>query len=106
MTQYLRRYVRVNLCDAKWSKRAAQTRAAEILTLLCQPGQQRPLVLLGAKVGAAFCGAHEPFSRRRTPGTPSFEVVQLPHPSGLCRTWAEPGAYERARAVLRDAGAL
>ena len=40
-----------------------------------------------------------------------FEVfgknrIVLPHPSGLNRMWGEPGAFDRARAVLREAGAL
>lgn len=37
---------------------------------------------------------------------PAARAVVLPHPSGLCRAWHELGAYERARSVLRQAGAL
>ncbi len=35
-----------------------------------------------------------------------FEAVVLPHPSGLNRFWNRPGAFEGARELLREAGAL
>lgn len=28
-------------------------------------------------------------------------IILLPHPSGLCREWNEPGAYERARELVK-----
>jgi len=66
----------------------------------------------GAKVASAFDVANRftpfaPFTTRRRK-TPRGELllVVLPHPSGLSRTWHEPGAFERARATLREAGVL
>ncbi len=102
--EYLERFDRVNLCAVgKWSMKAAKERAA----LLVAFGEPSPVVLLGAKVCGAFFLKFEPFK--------SFQVVChaksrlcviLPHPSGLSRAWNEPGAFERARAVLREAGVL
>ncbi len=84
---YLRSFDRVNLCTGKWTVAAARERATE---LRCAP---RPTILLGVKVCNAFGVAFHP-----------FEVVDgylvLPHPSGLCRLWNEPGAYDRARAAV------
>lgn len=66
-------------------------------------GGERPaIVLLGAKVVRALnFTAYTPFLWIR-----ATWLVILPHPSGLSRAWNEPGAYERARAVLREAGVL
>ena len=57
-------------------------------------------VLFGSKVCSAWNVGFKPFTIIDT------EVVILPHPSGLNRMWGEPGAFDRARAVLREAGAL
>jgi hypothetical protein len=114
---YLERFDRANLCAHAWSARKARERAA-----LCCAGR-RQLVLLGRKVWAAFGIAPDqrvPFSVIVLPavhvvvrgyaGTrpigPDGCLVLLPHPSGRCREWNRPGAYERARAVLRSVGAL
>ena len=97
--EYLRRFDRVNLCVGKWSMRAARVKSAEIE---CQT--PRTLVFLGRKVATAFnSGHHPPFSIVEVGG---IRAVLLPHPSGLCREWNEPGAFDRARAVLREAGVL
>jgi hypothetical protein len=92
---YMRLLARVNLCAGKWEPRQARLSALDVL----EAGNHPVLVLLGAKVRAAF------------EGPPAFQVVQgldaklvgLPHPSGLCRAWNEPGAVERARAALAEA---
>lgn len=114
---YLTRFDRVNLCDGKWSVREARRKADDISR------DARTYVLFGAKVSSVFGwllnredfkpftryeeAAHvhvprlSPLSLRR----PRSYII-LPHPSGLSRAWNEPGAFERARAVLREAGVL
>lgn len=87
---YLRRFARVNLCDGLWSTREARARAAE----LAATGV--PVVMLGAKVSAAFGrSAQEPFTRDGL-------FYRLPHPSGRCRVWNDPGAFGRARGLLAE----
>lgn len=82
---------RHNLCHVKWGAVAARERAR----VLRETYPDALLVLFGRKVAAAFGhGDLEPF-------TAANKVVVLPHPSGLCRVWDEPGAFERARTVLR-----
>lgn len=111
------RYVefeRHNLCEEPWRIRTARVRASQLML----GNRGRVLVLLGRKVAHAF-GEKDtpPFSlvdvgqgdryRRQTPSAvPPHEshwtrLVLLPHPSGLNRQWQEPGAYERARRLLR-----
>lgn len=110
--EYLERFDRVNLCAGKWSIKEARARAEELRSV---PG--RTIVLLGAKVATAFGRKFEPFRFDETPDYYSPKasplsvpilrrLVILPHPSGLSRTWNEPGAYERARTVLKEAGVL
>jgi hypothetical protein len=99
ITEYLRRFDRVNLCDGKWGMKEARLRASNLLMSL----HYDLLILFGAKVSSAFDFRFTPFE--------SFErlhyrFVILPHPSGLSRAWHEPGAFERARAVLKEAGVL
>lgn len=99
---YMRSFDRVNLCARKWSVPEAR-RAAAALVLA---DNRRIFILLGSKVCGAFGLDFEPYRIRREPGGIPAVFVVLPHPSGLCRLWNEPGAIERARAVLREAGAL
>lgn len=87
---YLEAFDRVNLCDGRWSIRNARLRAEELSR---QPGR---FVLLGAKVSAAFQVPFVPFEVSEG-GT----MLVLPHPSGLCRLWGEPGAFEKAREAVR-----
>jgi hypothetical protein len=100
--EYLARFDRVNLCAGKWSMREARAKADEIKI------QDRTLVLFGAKASSAFGWVkfNEAVFRwfQANRGAPDFVI--LPHPSGLSRAWNEPGAHERARAVLREAGVL
>ena len=104
---YLERFDRVNLCPSAWRVRVARENVSRILLENGEWGGRRRVVLLGAKVTRAFSLAFEPFTHRlvETIGRSTHYVV-LPHPSGLSRAWYEPGAFERARAVLREAGAL
>lgn len=84
---------KVNLCDRAWSNQAAFEEAINLRF------KYRVMVCLGVKVRRAF-GAPPPF----TSAEDFFgcRLVSLPHPSGLCRVWNEPGARDRARALLRE----
>jgi len=102
--EYLSRFDRVNLCDGKWSTREAKDRALKIRgAALTHLSQRQVVVLCGSKVTQAFFFKYDPFSSFPFCGR---QYVVLPHPSGLSRAWNEPGAHERARAVLREAGVL
>jgi len=113
--EYLRRFDRVNLCDGKWAVRDARRKADDVSK------DARVFVLFGAKVASIFgwlLGRDDfkPFTRhvesrphatcRDCVGEVLRTYIVLPHPSGLSRAWNEPGAFERARAVLREAGVL
>lgn len=102
--EYLRTYDRANLCTGKWGAVAARDAADDLLG--AQLGRSpAPVVLLGRKVAAAFDRPEPPFSMvRRAVFGRDRTFVLLPHPSGLCRLWSEPGAFERARALLLEAG--
>lgn len=109
--EYLRRFDRVNLCDGKWGMKEARAKAARLEYE--RHAEDHPIIVLcGSKVCAAFETSFMPFCfERRTPNSslgqgPIYNYVILPHPSGLSRAWNEPGAHERARAVLREAGVL
>lgn len=97
--EYLARFERVNLCDGEWSMKKAKAQA----TFLFNNGRGRLHVLCGSKVCKAFNVPFEPFTRVND--LDRIYVI-LPHLSGLSRAWNEPGAYERARAALREAGVL
>lgn len=96
---YMRLFDRANLCPtSKWSVRTARATAQAIEALRWT--EPRPLVLLGRKVVAAFepWGGQAPAPFTVYHGVRDYYV--LPHPSGLCREWNVPGAFERARALL------
>lgn len=107
---YLRAFDRRNLCRGKWSTKSARAEAALILAT-----DVEVLVLLGAKVCAAFGVPFEPFTRQwrgfsysssldgRTfiAGARDAEVFIIPHPSGRSRLWNVSGADDRARELLR-----
>jgi len=99
--EYLRRFDRVNLCDGKWAMKEARARAK---TLLNAGDPDRRVILFGAKVCKAFDFSFYPFLFVKTYAP--LKVVILPHPAGLARAGNEPGAHERARAVLKEAGVL
>lgn len=89
---YLDSFFRVNLCNnGKWSMKTARHNS---LALGQWPGG---VILLGSKVCKAFDFPFHPFhidlSNRG-------KMLCLPHPSGLCRLWHEPGYINRARAAV------
>lgn len=105
--QYVKRFDRVNLCAGEWSLKAARARMEELWQEAVE--LERPaIVLLGRKVAEAFRapGVESPQPFTLEHNCTDTAIVSLPHPSGLCREWANPGAYERAREVLRRAGVL
>ena len=95
---YLRRFDRANVLDrgGRWSAPEAREAAARKVF-----GRHR-VVALGAKVAAALRLPTTPFVEHEVPlpGFGTRRVLVLPHPSGLCRVWNEPGAHERARALV------
>lgn len=94
---YLLRFDRVNLLGrGAWSAKAARERAREIAA-----SHAGPIVLLGARVSAAF-GDPVPLWSMMWAGNVRPRFARIPHPSGLCRDWNEPGAYLRARKILLD----
>ena len=86
---YLEAFDRRNLLVAsKWSAPRAREAAAQLV----RESNGAPLILLGAKVAAAFILTFQPFSTGELPfrfAPPGFSLAQryvmLPHPSGLCR---------------------
>lgn len=117
---YLRRFERFNLCAGKWSAPEARRRAAEIQASQSLGGV---VVLLGSKVAGAFGLRFTPFETysfnaperdlsklvaaiEAGTGSPRLTYVVLPHPSGRNLLWNAPGAFERARALLFETGAL
>lgn len=82
---YLETFDRVNLCAGTWSAKIAKGMARDIVA------SRERIILLGKKVATAFgIKAAQPFSVHDN-------VLILPHPSGLCRLWNDPGAFRRAR---------
>jgi len=107
--QYIRAFDRVNLCPERWSVGVARERADAVKA----DPSHRVIVLLGSKVAAAFGVKYEPFTVHELwpgflspPCLAKKRFVVLPHPSGLCRAWNEPGSFDKARRVLRAAGVL
>ena len=89
---YLESFRRVNLCDGTWDRSIAANRAGELRD------SGGPLILLGRKVAASFdLGGFAPFTI-----VECGLFLLLPHPSGLCRQWNEPGAFERARTLVAE----
>lgn len=92
-------FKRHNLCTGSYNKREAEAEAGRLYLEVYDSRRvtDAVFVLLGRKVATAFgCGGMNPF-------TIDGRWVLLPHPSGLCREWNVPGAYEKARDVLREA---
>ena len=90
--EYMRKYDRQNLCRLAWSAEHARDKATEIL----ESGRER-LVLLGYRVCRAFRLEFEPF---QVLAIGKVRVATLPHPSGLCRVWNDPGSIARARETI------
>jgi hypothetical protein len=87
---YLREFDRKNLCPHKWNLREAKQHAEQLLD------SDRSIVLLGAKVTSAFGMNFTPFNIF------GGRLLVLPHPSGLCRMWSVPDAFERARRLVAE----
>lgn len=105
---YLEGFDRINLCAQKWTAAAARTTVISVMS-----SDYDRVVLLGVKVAKAFGFVdRKPFQIDRVKSVSSTGVwferkyILLPHPSGLCRVWNEPQAFERARAVLVEGGVL
>lgn len=91
--QYLSGFHRRNLLQQpRWS--VVDARAAAVK--LSEEIGDSKVILLGAKVCAGFRLDFKPFTIVRN------KVAILPHPSGLCRIWSEPGAYDRGRDLVRE----
>lgn len=97
--RYMQVFERRNLLpDPRWSNKRARAAAAAVLE---EAGPHDTLVLLGVRVARAFGIVQAPFSVHLVPGGGGRVAALIPHPSGLCRLWNEPGAYERAREAVR-----
>lgn len=91
--EYLAQWERRNLLTGdKWSVVRARE-AAYTIAKECESGK---IVLLGAKVAAAFGLPFRPFE------SVGGRVLVLPHPSGLSRLWNAPGAWDRAHAAVQE----
>ena len=95
--EYMRAFVRTNVCRGPWDERQAKLNAGALLLGPFHPG---PYILLGRKVCAAFGVPYLPFKRQRY-GSRPWEFLVLPHPSGRCRAWNDPRATTRTRRVVR-----
>jgi hypothetical protein len=108
--EYYHQLDKANLCDGRWSAKVARERLAALVDARAPGGV---VVLLGARVrGAALrfvegrCGVR--FDRDFFSvldvwsGSQRRVFAFLPHPSGLCRLWNEPGAVTRARRLLAE----
>lgn len=84
------RIPRFNLCTGKWAARDAAAEATRLQAL----HPEAMFLLLGRKVATAFgLKDAELFS---TVG----RFVVIPHPSGRCREWNDPTAFQRARGLV------
>jgi hypothetical protein len=87
---YEEQFERRNLLSQdRWSIPAAREAARQLI----KEAGSAPMILLGAKVCAAFGVDYEPFTVR-------LRTAILPHPSGLCRAWGVKGSFDRARETV------
>ena len=98
---YLRLFERRNLCHRYWTVTGGDVGMRKIISESRLP----VFVLFGRKVATAWaraCGhcVYKPFAIENGPRQPA--VLFLPHPSGRCRAWNRPGAYQRARIALLE----
>jgi hypothetical protein len=113
--EYLDAFDRVNLLvGPKWSAPKARLAARALLdgTPKGKPAvlpshrfeYGQPLVLLGARVARAFRLSSTPFVLHPWgDGRGDHrQILVLPHPSGRCRRWNEPGTFEKARKAVRS----
>jgi hypothetical protein len=91
-SKYLEVFARTNLCSGPWLMAEAYENAQKLRVW------KAPIILFGSKVSLAFeFRPFEPFTV-----ADGGKTLVLPHPSGLCRMWSEPGAIERARALVAE----
>lgn len=106
---------RTNLCNPRWSAKAARER---VLELLVKDAPWTVIVMLGRKVAGAFSqvlaleidgrkfefDAFTFFDMHKSNGEPfgsrDFTIVSLPHPSGRNLVWNDQAQIHRARALL------
>ena len=88
---------RTNLCSHRWIKEEARRRAG--LMMACE--KWNVIIMLGRKVSGAFGYRGDPFTKVDLPDY-QLTLVSLPHPSGRCLAWNVPGAFDRARELLRE----
>ena len=118
-THYFGHTDRYNLCTGPWSVLRARERANEILRAHASEVRDDTIVLLGRKVVGAFFGGPESLAESDWPRPFTYDhlryaplggcatkrerenLVILPHPSGRNREWNTPGAFERARGLLK-----
>jgi hypothetical protein len=106
--EYLMLFERVNLFPSPpsaWSTVAAARAAG---TVLGGFPDTTLVLMLGARVAAAFGMADLPLwhSRMRQRSRVRTRFVRLPHPSGRSRTWNDPVAQRALRRTLRRWTAL
>jgi hypothetical protein len=89
-------FARHNLCRGGWTVRKGREAAAALRQLYA--GDPVTFVLLGRKVADAWSLETPVLPWRRT-----GSALCLPHPSGRNLAWNVPGAFERARTLLREA---
>jgi hypothetical protein len=105
---YLQAFDRVNLCAGRWKFQEARMAAERIW----RDRSGGVVVMLGAKVAAAFAVPYTPLGAVMRVGpwvgthlrAPSYCI--LPHPSGRNRAWNAPESVELAREVMRRVGAM
>lgn len=99
---------RTNLCDDKWSMKAAKERAEQLYQTYLGPW--RVIVMLGRKVASAFaavtgtsvpafcCVKHTVAFSEYTNAVRT--LIALPHPSGRNTVWASETVRANARMIL------
>ena len=93
--QYVATVARVNLCDGpRWDKKSARERFWDGVDF----DRYALVVLLGQKVRAAVMG---PPIFQVARGVGNCHFTSIPHPSGRCRMWNDPGVVALARAALQ-----
>ena len=96
---YLRELKRVNLLQApKWSA----PRAREAAAALISGHAPARFILLGKRVFSAFAPHFSPKETTWEPFRIYGRCLTLPHPSGLCRLWNEPGSISRTRIAVKE----
>lgn len=94
---YQERCQRHNLCWGVWRLTDARREALRLLALY----PNATFILLGKRVASAFRFKGSTYTTNDL--SDHQTILSLPHPSGRCRVWSEPGARDRAREAVRRA---